>query len=100
MKWSVPNPAPFRKVAPLLLLALSACSNTPSPTKPLQVDSELGQPLADTRRSSESVLERQREPAPKPRVQHPLTNSARGHAPAAVKTRNPLGDQPVQLNFV
>ncbi|WP_104902981.1 type II secretion system secretin GspD [Pseudomonas sp. LH1G9] len=100
MKWSVPNPAPFRKIAPLLLLALSACSNTPSPTKPLQVDSELGQPLADTRRSSESVLERQREPAPKPRVQHPLTNSARGHAPAAVKTRNPLGDQPVQLNFV
>jgi len=66
MKWSVPNPAPFRKIAPLLLLALSACSNTPSPTKPLQVDSELGQPLADTRRSSESVLERQREPAPKP----------------------------------
>ncbi|SBW80360.1 general secretion pathway protein D [Pseudomonas veronii 1YdBTEX2] len=100
MKWSVPNPAPFRKIAPLLLLALSACSNNPSPTKPLQVDSELGQPLADTRRSSESVLERQREPAPKPRVQHPLTNSARGHAPAAVKTRNPLGDQPVQLNFV
>ncbi|WP_321860933.1 type II secretion system secretin GspD [Pseudomonas paraveronii] len=100
MKWSVPHPAPFRKVAPLLLLALSACSNHPSPTTPLLVDSELGQPLADTRRSGESVLERQREPAPKPRVQHPLTNSARGHAPAAVKTRNPLGDQPVQLNFV
>lgn len=100
MKWSVPNPAPFRKVAPLLLLALSACSNNPSPTTPLLVDSELGQPLADTRRSGESVLERQREPAPKPRVQHPLTNSARGHAPAAVKARNPLGDQPVQLNFV
>lgn len=100
MKWSVPNPAPFRKVAPLLLLALSACSNSPSPTTPLLVDSELGQPLADTRRSGESVLERQRDPAPKPRVQHPLTNSARGHAPAAVKARNPLGDQPVQLNFV
>lgn len=100
MKWSVPNPAPFRKVAPLLLLALSACSNHPSPTTPLLVDSELGQPLADTRRSGESVLERQREPTPKPRVQHPLTNSARGHAPAAVKARNPLGDQPVQLNFV
>ena len=100
MKWSVPNPAPFRKVAPLLLLALSACSNNPSPTTPLLVDSELGQPLADTRRNGESVLERQHEPAPKPRLQHPLTNSARGHAPAAVKARNPLGDQPVQLNFV
>ncbi len=99
MKWSVPNPAPFRKVAPLLLLALSACSS-PQSTKPLLVDSELGQPLAETQRSGESVLERQRELPPKPRVQHPVTNSARGHAPAAVKARNPLGDQPVQLNFV
>ncbi|WP_428553612.1 type II secretion system secretin GspD [Pseudomonas edaphica] len=99
MKWSVPNSAPFRKVAPLLLLALSACSNPQSP-KPLLVDSELGQPLADTRRSGETVLDRQREPAPAPRVQHPVTNSARGHAPAVLKARNPLGDQPVQLNFV
>ncbi|NWE85323.1 hypothetical protein HX795_24720, partial [Pseudomonas edaphica] len=61
MKWSVPNSAPFRKVAPLLLLALSACSNPQSP-KPLLVDSELGQPLADTRRGGETVLDRQREP--------------------------------------
>ncbi|WP_395600952.1 type II secretion system secretin GspD [Pseudomonas sp. B19125] len=99
MKWSVPNSAPFRKVAPLLLLALSACSNPQSP-KPLLVDSELGQPLADTRRGGETVLDRQREPAPAPRVQHPVTNSARGHAPAVLKARNPLGDQPVQLNFV
>ncbi|KMT52264.1 type II secretion system secretin GspD [Pseudomonas fildesensis] len=100
MKWSVSNPAPFHKVAPLLLLALSACSTSQSPTPPLLVDSELGQPLADTRRSADTVLDRQRELAPKPRVQHPVTNSARGHAPAAVKARNPLGDQPVQLNFV
>lgn len=95
MKWSVP---PFRMAAPLLLLALSACSNQTS--KPLLVDSELGQPLADTRRSSDSPLDRQRELAPKPAVQHPITNSARGHAPATIKARNPLGDQPVQLNFV
>ncbi len=95
MKWSVP---PFRMAAPLLLLALSACSNQAA--KPLLVDSELGQPLADTRRSSDSLLDRQRELAPKPAVQHPITNSARGHAPAAIKARNPLGDQPVQLNFV
>ncbi len=99
MKWSAPHPAPFRKVAPLLLLALSACSN-PQPVKPLLVDSELGQPLAETQRSGDSVLDRQRELPPKPRVQHPVTNSARGHAPAAIKARNPLGDQPVQLNFV
>jgi len=95
MKWSVP---PFRLAAPLLVLALSACSNS-QPTKPLLVDSELGQPLAETRRS-DTALDRQREPAPKPPVQHQLTNSARGHAPAVVKARNPLGDQPVQLNFV
>ncbi|MCM2381020.1 type II secretion system secretin GspD [Pseudomonas marginalis] len=95
MKWSV---SPFRMAAPLLLLALSACSN-PS-TTPLLVDSELGQPLADTQRNGENVLDRQRDLAPKPPVQHRVTNSARGHAPAAVKARNPLGDQPVQLNFV
>ncbi|CRM51747.1 type II secretion system secretin GspD [Pseudomonas sp. 8 R 14] len=95
MKWSV---LPFRKAAPLLLLALSACSS-PS-TTPLLVDSELGQPLADTRRSGDTVLDRQRDEAPKPRVQHPVTNSVRGQAPAPVKARNPLGDQPVQLNFV
>lgn len=96
MKWSVP---PFRRVAPLLVLALSACSSQDA-SKPLLVDSELGQPLADTRRSGETVLDRQSQPAPKPPVQHRVTNSARGHAPAAVKARNPLGDQPVQLNFV
>ena len=95
MKWSV---LPFRKAAPLLLLALSACSS-PS-TTPLLVDSELGQPLADTRRSGDTLLDRQRDEAPKPRVQHPVTNSVRGQAPAPVKARNPLGDQPVHLNFV
>jgi len=95
MKWSV---LPFRKAAPLLLLALSACSS-PS-TTPLLVDSELGQPLADTRRSGDTLLDRQRDEAPKPRVQHLVTNSVRGQAPAPVKARNPLGDQPVQLNFV
>ncbi|OCW24562.1 type II secretion system protein GspD [Pseudomonas aylmerensis] len=99
MKWSVPHHAPFRKVAPLLLLALSACSS-PQPNTPLLVDSELGQPLADIRRSGETPLDRQREVPPKPRVQHPVTHSARGQAPAPVKARNPLGDQPVQLNFV
>ncbi|NVZ52653.1 type II secretion system secretin GspD [Pseudomonas sp. B6002] len=95
MKWSVP---PFRLAAPLLVLALSACSNN-QPVKPLLVDSELGQPLAETRHS-DTPLDRQREPAPRAPVQHPVTNSARGHAPAVVKARNPLGDQPVQLNFV
>ena len=96
MKWSVP---PFRMAAPLLLLALSACS-TQQATKPLLVDSELGQPLAETRRGGDTVLDRQRELVPKPAIQHRVTNSARGQAPTTVKARNPLGDQPVQLNFV
>lgn len=101
MKWSFPLSAPFRQVAPLLLLALSACSNTQSPTPaPLLVDSELGQPLADTRRNGVPIPERQREITPQPRVQHPVTQRARGHAAAPAKVRNPLGDQPVQLNFV
>ena len=99
MKWSVPHHAPFRKVAPLLLLALSACSAS-GPNTPLLVDSELGQPLAETRRSGESPLDRQREDIPKARQPHPVTSSARGHAPAPIKAGNPLGDQPVQLNFV
>ncbi|KAA6170323.1 type II secretion system secretin GspD [Pseudomonas marginalis] len=101
MKWSFPLSAPFRQVAPLLLLALSACSNTQSPTPaPLLVDSELGQPLADTRRNGVPIPERQREITPQPRAQHPVTQRARGHAAAPAKVRNPLGDQPVQLNFV
>lgn len=101
MKWSFALSAPFRQVAPLLLLALSACSNTQSPTPaPLLVDSELGQPLADTRRNGVPIPERQREITPQPRVQHPVTQRARGHAAAPAKERNPLGDQPVQLNFV
>ncbi|EZP68007.1 type II secretion system secretin GspD [Pseudomonas sp. RIT357] len=96
MKWSVP---PFRMAAPLLLLALSACS-TQQATQPLLVDSELGQPLAETRRGGDTVLDRQRELVPKPAIQHRVTNSARAQAPTTVKARNPLGDQPVQLNFV
>lgn len=86
MKWSVPS---FRRVAPLLVLALSACSN-PS-TTPLLVDSELGQPLANTQRSGENVLDRQRDLASKPPVQHRVTNSARGHAPGGREGAQPAG---------
>jgi len=105
MKWSVSNAARCRTVAPLLLLALGACSTGQSPTpKPLLVDSELGQPLADTRRSADPTLDHKPmlgTPEQRPRVPHPVTNSARGHAIAPSRAvRNPLGDQPVQLNFV
>ncbi|KAF0866347.1 type II secretion system secretin GspD [Pseudomonas sp. LD120] len=94
-----------RKVAPFLLLALGACSHTPSNmTPPLLVDSELGQPLADTRRSGDALVDRQRlqgQQAARPKVLHPVTNSRPGQRPPRGSVpRNPLGDQPVQLNFV
>ena len=93
-----------RKAAPILLLALGACSTSPSATPPLLVDSELGQPLADTRRGGDALVDRQRlqnRQESRPRVQHPVTASARGTAGrGAAGTRSPLGDQPVQLNFL
>jgi general secretion pathway protein D len=94
----------FRLATPLLLLALSACSSTPPPAS-LLVDSELGRPLANTQRTGDDVAERQRvqariEKAPNPprRISSPARAAASPAGGAA--TRNPLGDQPVQLNFV
>lgn len=94
-----------RKAAPFLLLALGACSNTQSTTPPpLLVDSELGQPLADTRRGGDVLADRQRlqaQQAQRPKVVHPVTsNRASGASRSTSVPRNPLGDQPVQLNFV
>jgi general secretion pathway protein D len=93
-----------RKAAPILLLALGACSTSPSATPPLLVDSELGQPLADTRRGGDALVDRQRlqnRQESRPRVQHPVTASARGMAGrGGAGSRSPLGDQPVQLNFL
>ncbi len=93
-----------RLATPLLLLALSACSSTPPPAS-LLVDSELGRPLANTQRSGDDVADRQRvqariEKAPNP--PHRISSPARAAASPAgsAATRNPLGDQPVQLNFV
>jgi len=93
-----------RKVAPLLLLALAACSNTTT-QPPLLVDSELGRPLADTRRNADPLAERQsaqdrlRQP---PAAQHRISNPGRGSVAGSGTTvaSNPLGDQPVTLNFV
>ncbi|SDZ62589.1 type II secretion system secretin GspD [Pseudomonas sp. NFIX28] len=91
-----------------LALALAACSNTPSAEQPpLLVDSELGRPLAETNRSGGDVVaEResaQAQQGQRPRFQHPISRTGRAPAaPAASGTvvRNPLGDQPVRLNFV
>jgi len=106
MKWSGSNYV--RTAAPLLLLALSACSNTsttPQNQPPLLVDSELGRPLANTQRSGDAVLDRERAQAqarPVPKQLHNISKSARSGAAASgiALPSNPLGDQPVTLNFV
>ncbi|MCM8741379.1 type II secretion system secretin GspD [Pseudomonas koreensis] len=105
MKGSGSKPA--RMALPMLLMALSACSNTTTPPNPppLLVDSELGRPLANTQRSGDAVLDRERaqaqaRPALKPL--HNISKRARsGSASSGIALpSNPLGDQPVTLNFV
>ncbi|TLP64951.1 MULTISPECIES: type II secretion system secretin GspD [Pseudomonas] len=104
MKWSGSNHA--RRAAPLLLLALSACSTqTPPNPPPLLVDSELGRPLANTQRSGDVLLERQRAQAQIERQARPqriaVAAQHRGGASAnSAAPVNPLGSQPVSLNFV
>src|SRR5450830_649031 len=107
MKWSGSLSAlRYRQAAaPWLLMALSACSTPPpSAQPPLLVESELGRPLASTVRSGDAVADRQRLQA-QMEQQHRQTrapinpgmgkSTAKG-SPAA----SPLGNQPVQLNFV
>ncbi|MFJ2457728.1 type II secretion system secretin GspD [Pseudomonas neuropathica] len=105
MKGSGSKPA--RLALPMLLMALSACSNTSTPQNqpPLLVDSELGRPLANTQRSGDAVLDRERAQAqarPVPKQLHNITQRARSGAAASgiALPSNPLGDQPVTLNFV
>jgi general secretion pathway protein D len=91
----------------MLLMALSACSNTNAPQNqpPLLVDSELGRPLANTQRSGDAVADRERAQAqarPAPKQLHNISKGARtgAVAPSSAALGNPLGDQPVTLNFV
>lgn len=98
-------PRHWRKAAPLLLLALSACNSTPPASQPpLLVDSELGMPLGSTQRSGDVLLDRQRAQASreqKPPVRHQVDLTARAREPRnSSPAANPLGDQPVTLNFV
>lgn len=98
-------PRHWRKAAPLLLLALGACTSTPPASQPpLLVDSELGMPLGSTQRSGDALLDRQRAQASserKPPVRHQVDLTARARAPRSdAPASNPLGDQPVTLNFV
>ena len=105
MKGSGSKPA--RLALPMLLMALSACSNTNAPQNqpPLLVDSELGRPLANTQHSGDAVADRERAQAqarPAPKQLHNISKSARtgAVAPSSAALGNPLGDQPVTLNFV
>ncbi|WP_434707376.1 type II secretion system secretin GspD [Pseudomonas sp. R1-1] len=105
MKGSGSKPAQL--ALPLLLMALSACSTTGTPQNqpPLLVDSELGRPLASTQRSGDAVLDRERAQAqarPAPKQLHNISKSARAGATSTGSSlpSNPLGDQPVTLNFV
>ena len=105
MKGSGSKPA--RLALPMLLMALSACSNTTTPQNqpPLLVDSELGRPLANTQRSGDAVLDRERAQAqarPVPKQLHNISKSARSGSTASgiALPSNPLGEQPVTLNFV
>jgi len=96
---------PVRKALPMLLMALSACTTTAQHPPPLLVDSELGRPLANTQRAGDAVLDRERLQAqarPAPRQRHTITERARNAAAphTAHAAVNPLGDQPVTLNFV
>ncbi|AKA24747.1 type II secretion system secretin GspD [Pseudomonas chlororaphis] len=114
MKWSGGfSPRQSRKalswclLAPLAL-ALAACTNNKEPQAPLLVDSELGRPLAETnRQGGDVVAEREKAQAQqtqRPRYQHPISRSARPSGASSgtgnTVVRNPLGDQPVRLNFV
>lgn len=105
MKGSGSKPA--RLALPMLLMALSACSNTNAPHNqpPLLVDSELGRPLANTQRNGDAVADRERAQAqarPAPKQLHNISKSARtgAAAPSSAVLGNPLGNQPVTLNFV
>ncbi|QAX84862.1 type II secretion system protein GspD [Pseudomonas sp. DTU12.3] len=105
MKGSGSKPA--RLALPMLLMALSACSNTNAPQHPapLLVDSELGRPLANTQRSGDAVADRERAQAqarPVPKQLHNISKTARtgAVAPSSPVASNPLGNQPVTLNFV
>jgi len=86
----------------LLALALSACASAPSAQRPL-ASSELGRPLAEAGTST-GVLDHRAQPGPQTRsaTRQPAPRVGQRHsrAVAAPVPANPLGDQPVQLNFV
>ncbi|WP_248767142.1 type II secretion system secretin GspD [Pseudomonas sp. MWU12-2345] len=107
MKWSGSLSALRcrQAAAPWLLMALSACSNSPPESQPpLLVESELGRPLASTVKNGDAVADRQRlqtqveQQHRQPRA--PISPAAGRGAAKGSPAPSPLGNQPVQLNFV
>jgi len=107
MKWSGSLSALRcrQAAAPWLLMALSACSTPPPASQPpLLVESELGRPLASTAKGGDAVADRQRLQAQveqqhrQPRA--PLNPGTGKGAAKGSTAASPLGNQPVQLNFV
>lgn len=90
-------------LAPLAMaLALSACANVPAAHKPL-ASSELGQPLAQVDSASTALdLHTQAGAGARQAVRQvpPRVGQRHSHGAPAPVAGNPLGDQPVQLNFV
>ncbi|WP_248919765.1 type II secretion system secretin GspD [Pseudomonas entomophila] len=91
---------PFTPLA--LALALSACASAPAPHKPL-ASSELGQPLAQVDGSTTALdLHTQAGAGGRQAVRQlpPRVGQRHSRGAPAPMAGNPLGDQPVQLNFV
>ncbi|CAK15142.1 type II secretion system secretin GspD [Pseudomonas entomophila] len=91
---------PFAPLA--MALALGACANAPVAHKPL-ASSELGQPLAQVDSTSTALdLHTQPGAGARPAVRQvpPRVGQRHSRGTPAPATGNPLGDQPVQLNFV
>ena len=92
--------SPRLPFAPLLLaLALSACASAPSVQRPL-ASSELGRPLAEAGATAGTLDHREPQSRPLQRQSPPRVGQRHSRAVAAPLPANPLGDQPVQLNFV
>ena len=91
---------PFVPLA--LALALGACANVPAAHKPL-ASSELGQPLAQVDSTSTALdLHTQAGAEARQAVRQvpPRVGQRHSRGMPAPAAGNPLGDQPVQLNFV
>ncbi|MFK3776397.1 type II secretion system secretin GspD [Pseudomonas sp. NPDC089406] len=91
---------PFAPLA--LALALGACSTAPEGPRPL-ASSELGQPLAYTNAHTTALDHQAQATAstrPAPRQVPPRVGQRHSRVAPAAAMPNPLGEQPVQLNFV